>query len=184
MGIWRPVGRCTVGDTKPKHVFVVAEKGISNLGVRLNSNTDFELSRRHWDFAEGDGGGVKFSLRSNISFWEENLNPSYFVLNVLKHGYLLPLKQKPPSYFAQNNHSALKNATFVQNAIETLLSHGLIEELLTPAYCCNPLTVADKGKRRLVLDLRHVKEYLRLRKFRYDDLRVVADKTIILSNST
>ena len=110
----------------------------TNSDVRLNSNTDFELSRRHWVFAEGDCGGVKFSLRSNISFWEENLNPSHFVLNVLKHGYLLPLKQKSPSYFAQNNHSALKHATFVQNTIETLLSHGFIEELLTPAYCCNP----------------------------------------------
>ena len=110
------------------------------------------MSRRHWDFAEGDGGGVKFSLRSNISFSEENLNPSYFVLIVLKHGYLLPLKQKPPGYFAQNNYSALKHATFVQNAIETISSHGLIEEVLTPAYCCNPL--AGKGRRRLVLDLR------------------------------
>ena len=60
VGIWRPTGRCTVGDTKPKIVFGAAEKGISNLDVRLNSNTDFELSRRHWDFAEGEGGGVNF----------------------------------------------------------------------------------------------------------------------------
>ena len=39
-------------------------------------------------------------------------------------------------------------------------------------YCCNPLTVAgSKKKPLLVLDLRHVNEYLDFPKFNYEDLR-------------
>ena len=42
-------------------------------------------------------------------------------------------------------------------------------------YCCNPLTVAEGKKLRLVLDLRHVNPYLRKNKFRYEDLDTVID---------
>ena len=41
-------------------------------------------------------------------------------------------------------------------------------------YCCNPLTVAgSEEKPRLVIDLRHVNEYLDFPKFKYKDLRTV-----------
>ena len=37
-------------------------------------------------------------------------------------------------------------------------------------YCCNPLTVAEGKKLRLVLDLRNVNPYVQKRKYRYEDL--------------
>ena len=41
---------------------------------------------------------------------------------------------------------------------------------------CNPLTVAQKNsKLRLVLDLRHVNQYVRLQKMKYEDLRTFAE---------
>ena len=101
--MWLSTERFTVGDTKPKRVFSVAGKDTSSIDVRVNSNDEFGFPHRHWEFAEDDCVSVKFALRSNIAFWENNLNPSYFVLNVLENGYLLPLKQKPPSFVAPNN---------------------------------------------------------------------------------
>ena len=117
---------------------------------------------------------VKGSLRANLAFWEENLKPSSFVLNVVKHGYVLPLIGVPPIFYAKNM-SAVKHADFVSEAIESLLQKGLLEELLGPAYCKTPLKVTDKGKLRLVLDLRHVNAFIRVKKFRYEDLKIVAE---------
>ena len=59
----------------------------------------------------------------------------------------------------------------MEKAILELLQNHFITELSQRAYCSNPLTVATKGKLRLVLDLRHVNQYLRLKSFRYEDLR-------------
>ena len=42
-------------------------------------------------------------------------------------------------------------------------------------YCTNPLTVAENGKLRLVLDLGHVNTFLRVKTFKYEDLRVLAE---------
>ena len=119
--------------------------------------------------------GVKGSLNRNLIFRKESIKPSPFVLNVLEHGYVLPLTSIPPPFIAKNNQSALKYPVFVDEAIKELLKYGYIEELSEPAYCCNPLTVADKGKLRLVLDLRHVNAYINVKKFRYEDLKVVTE---------
>ena len=119
--------------------------------------------------------GVKGSLKQNLSFRKESIKPSPFVLNVLEHGYVLPLTSIPPPFIAKNNQSALKYPVFVDEAIKELLKYGYIEELSEPAYCCNPLTVADKGKLRLFLDFRHLNAYINVKKFRYEDLKVVTE---------
>ena len=98
-----------------------------------------------------------------------------FCINVLEHGYVLPLTSIPTPFIAKNNQSALKYPVFVDEAIKELLKYGYIEELSQPAYCCNPLTVADKGKLRLVLDLRHVNACINVKTFRYEDLKVVTE---------
>ena len=40
-----------------------------------------------------------------------------------------------------------------------------------PPFCVNPLTVAEGKKLRLVIDLRHVNDFLVKPKFKYEDLR-------------
>lgn len=41
----------------------------------------------------------------------------------------------------------------------------------SPPHCVNPLTVAEGKRLRLVIDLRHVNEFLVKPKFKYKDLR-------------
>ena len=62
----------------------------------------------------------------------------------------------------------------MESSIETLLREGCIKEVTEIPYCCNPLTVAEGKKLRLVLDLRHVNEYLDFPKFKYENLKVAA----------
>ena len=76
-----------------------------------------------------------------------------------------------PLVFLPNNLSAIKHREFVSQAIEELLANKCIQEHDKPTFCVNPLTVAEGKKLRLVIDLRHVNQYLVKPKFKYEDLR-------------
>ena len=62
----------------------------------------------------------------------------------------------------KNNRSALEHEDFVSNEIHTLLQKQCIEEVNKPPFCVNPLTVSvnNSGKKRLILDLRHVNKFI------------------------
>ena len=137
---------------------------------------DANADHRDWEYLQGSACvNIKFSLKRHFVFWEETLRPSSFVLNVLRQGYVLPLKSTPPSFHAKNNKSSLQNGQFVAEAIGELLKGGLVLEVLERPHCVNPLSVSTKGKLRLVLDLRHVNMFLVGKKFRYEDLRILAE---------
>ena len=136
---------------------------------------DLTAKVRDWEFCSRVDVNIKFSLRQHVSYWEEYLNPSQFVLSILRHGYTLPFHTMPSAFCAKNNASSLRHKDFVSNAITDLLNAGFVTELSEPAFCCNPLTVADKGPLRLVLDLRHVNAHLSLTSFRYEGLKTVSE---------
>lgn len=144
---------------------------------RIHAHYDFpeHESPRDWETSGYVPAYIKFSLKNNVVFWEEHLQPSQFVLNILRYGYILPFQVIPSPICLKNNASSLKHAGFVSHAITELLNAGFVTELTGPAFCCNPLTVADKGKLRLVLDLRHVNKHLTRQTFRYEDLHIVAE---------
>ena len=54
-------------------------------------------------------------------------------------------------------------------AISELLVNGCIVELSVPPFCVNPLSVAEGKKLRLVIDLRHVYNFLVRFKFKSED---------------
>ena len=87
----------------------------------------------------------------------------------------MPLQTQPPPFFAKSNASSLNNRKFVEAEISDYLKKGYVKNIDALYYCCNPLTVAEGKKLRLVLDLRHVNKYLNTPHFKYEDLRVVAD---------
>ena len=118
---------------------------------------------------------VKGRLFSSLKFWKDNLKAPKFVLNIISQGYSLPLLTLPPPFFAKNNRSSLDIRKFVETEIDNYLKKGYIHEIKNISYCCNPLTVAGERKPRLVLDLRHVNNFLNVTSFKYEDLKVVSD---------
>ena len=111
----RPPGRIGAMDGIPWKargnqavVTDVDGKAISCMVAR--SDLRDEGLKRHWEYSEGDLYEIKFSLKSRISFWENVLECSQFVLNVIRHGYILPLSSPPPPFQAKNNQSALRHA--------------------------------------------------------------------------
>ena len=114
---------------------------------------------------------MKGRLQSSFNFWVETLDAPDFVLDMIRRGYRLPFAEYPSQCFLKNNRSALQHSEFVADAISELLSNGCIVEHEFPPYCVNPLTVAVGKKLRLVIDLRHVNNYLVKPIFKYEDLR-------------
>ena len=76
------------------------------------------------------------------------------IASLLFHGLL--------ELFFCNNRSALDHASFVDSAISDLLLAGSAIKVFTPPRVVDPLTVSvnSVGKRRLILDLRHVNKFI------------------------
>ena len=119
--------------------------------------------------------GVKGCLKASINFWIDRLEAPEFVISMIREGYRIPFGTYPTRCFLKNNNSALKHPEFVESAILELLANGCIEEHATPPLCVNPLTVAEGKKLRLVIDLRHVNDFLVKPKFKYEDLRSLSE---------
>jgi hypothetical protein len=108
---------------------------------------------------------VKGSLCRHVGWWRENINNN-FICRVVSEGYRLPLLDLPTCIYIKNNMSARENCDFVASEIEKLLSTGAINLCNEPPTIINALTVAcnAEGKKRLVLDLRHVNPKLHVEK--------------------
>ena len=107
------------------------------------------------------------------SKWQEATDSKY-ILDIVEHGYKLPLKQLPDSIILKNNKSARENMSFVQEEIQILLAKGVVSKSDKVPYIVNPLTVAynRNGKPRLVLDCRHINKFLHLFKVKFEDIKV------------
>jgi hypothetical protein len=71
-----------------------------------------------------------------------HVEASAFVLGIIREGYTISFVSEPPPFYAANNRSALQHPQFVAEEIEKLLIAGVVRELATAPYCCNPLTVS------------------------------------------
>ena len=116
---------------------------------------------------------VRGRLAKCISEWE-GINAPGFILEVIREGYKIPFVSLPPPKHGVNNLSAIKEAVFVCEAILDLLKINGIEELSEVPNIVNPLSVSvqSSGKKRLILDLRHVNLFVYKQKFKCEDLRV------------
>ena len=99
---------------------------------------------------------------------------SGFILSVVRDSYKIPFVALPPPNVSSNNTSELKDTDFVSEAISDLLRTKRVEILGHQPDIVNPLSVSvqPSGKKRLILDLRHVNLYVFKRKFRFEDISV------------
>jgi hypothetical protein len=113
------------------------------------------------------------SLNKQFSFRKDTIKANNVVLNVISSGYLIPFYKIPTSVNLRNNGSAFKLSSFVEQAINKSLKSGAaIEYTDILPYVINPLTVSvnHKGKKRLILDLRHVNQYIEKRKHKSESV--------------
>lgn len=119
---------------------------------------------------------VKGRLRRALDFLRE-INAPQFILDVIELGYKLPLLQIPTPFPARNNSSAFEHSAFVGNAISGLIRQGCVVGVFEKLIIINPLSVSiqKSGKERLILDLRHVNQFLFKQTFMCEDLCVAKE---------
>ena len=108
--------------------------------------------------------------------WKQ-INTPQFVLETIEFGYKLPLLTMPPARIFRYNKSALDERAFVEDAIHSLLDVNCIEKLVESPGIINPLSVSNQksGKKRLILDLRHINRHLFKNKFKCEDVSVAKE---------
>ena len=140
-----------------------------------SSLVDFDYDRNLFEFEQNSALPVlKGRLRSCFSYWH-TIGAKSFVIDTIKFGYRIPFISTPCQARFSNNQSAVNNASFVESAIAELVhTHAVVEVPFIP-HVVNPLSVSiqSSGKKRLILDLRHVNHFIWKQKFRCEDWRVL-----------
>ena len=115
-------------------------------------------------------------MKASIDYWRFIGAPT-FILDIISDGYKIPFITTPPSVHLKNNGSASEHSDFVNDAILELLQDNRIEELTTPPEIINPLAVSvqSSGKKRLILDLRHINLHVFKQKFKCEGLHTIRD---------
>ena len=158
-------------------IYYLADLDSEELSLSDSELPFVEVQLSSYEVKSGDVPvSVRGRLRKSIQFWRE-IDAPRFILDTIEFGYKLPLLQIPPSFVATNNNSALQEFVFVESAISELLSLECIAEVFAPPAVINPLSVSiqKSGKKRLILDLRHVNQYLFKSKFRCEDVSIARE---------
>jgi len=115
---------------------------------------------------------VQGRLKRQLSFWVETLQAPAPVIDWIQNGYRLPLQFLPTPFEQPNHKSALEHHKFVTESIQELVSNRCVQEVSEKPFICSPSVVSNQeGKCRLVLNLRHLNQFLRKVHFKYEDIR-------------
>ena len=142
------------------------------------SNTEDDLAQveeivEKYELESGQPLSVKGNLKKNLKFWESIGAPN-FILKTIENGYKLPFVSFPITIRLKNNKSARLHADFVDEAIRELVLSGRVSEVNQQPFVINPLSVSIQpcGKKRLILDLRHVNKCLIKQRVKYEDWKI------------
>ena len=96
-------------------------------------------------------------------------------MDIIKDGYRIPFRTVPPSCRFRNNFSALREHDFVSEAILELLQDHRVQELDVIPDVVNPLSVSVQacGRKRVILDLRHINLHVYKLKFKCEGLHTL-----------
>ena len=118
---------------------------------------------------------VKGRLKKKIIFWPETLPANSAIVDIIDNSYKIPFFKTPKCASFHINQSALKNQDFVEESISELLKCGSIIEAEIPQEVINSHSVSinSPGKKRLILNLRHVNTHVYQYKMNFEDWKVL-----------
>ena len=101
-------------------------------------------------------------MKENVTFWAHTIQANDCIVNVIKEGYKVPFLSPPVPVNSKNNTCALQHENCVTSTISELLDAGCIVEQSNRPFCVNQLSVSvnKNSKERLILDIRHVNQYI------------------------
>ena len=146
-------------------------------GMELCDPSDIHALSSFWEIEEGHAQwqvtDVQGRLKKSLSFWENTLQLTPWIISCIKEGYKFPLRSTPDRFHRPNQHSALDHQEFVTQAIQELEENHCVVKVQDTPFICSPLSVVanTQGKLRLVLNLHYLNQFFWTGKFKYEDLR-------------
>ena len=95
-------------------------------------------------------------------------------MSIIENGYRLPFISFPLAVKLRNNKSARLHVDFVDQVVLELVNYGRVRMVNEQPFVANPLSVSIQpcGKKRLILDLRHVNKSLIKQSLKYEDWKI------------
>ena len=113
-----------------KYVLPTDKKDNFNISAKIEETETTVNSDRDWEISDKtEEISVRGRLKENSHFWKNKLKPALFVRGIIDNGYIIPFVTIPPSFYTTGSCT---------------------EEFNQKPYCCNPLTVDESKKLRLV----------------------------------
>jgi hypothetical protein len=167
---------------------VIDEPECIELNTSIHCEDDAELLDMIYDnlqkdsfaYCESDSKfvckSVKGRLKEAVKQWSA-IHASEFIIQTIQLGYKIPFITSPTPFVKHNNKSAYEHGSFVDEAILDLLSDARVEEVYEKPEFVNPLSVSvqSSGKKRLILDLRHINLFIYKQKFKCEDLNTLRE---------
>ena len=104
-----------------KSVLSVDKKDISNISAQIFLHKETETTvNSDWNWkisGKTEEVSVRARLKEKSHFWKDELKPALFGQNIIDNGYIIHFITIPPSIYAPNNKSSLRNSKFVSQAI-------------------------------------------------------------------
>ena len=107
-----------------------------------------------------------------------NIQAPEFILSIISEGYQVPLLYTPPRSFTKNNFSAINNSVFVAESTLDLFASDRVSEFSKDSlHVSNQLSVSTQSsdKRRLILELRFVNQFILKQKVKFEDYKTALD---------
>lgn len=163
-------------DTSYRPVALCENQSGVTLSTYTNSCTTFQSGNSE---SQVTGSNIKTGvldspvgkLKAAQGRWKE-AGANAYIMRVITEGYRIPFRQLPSSDYMKNNKTARENMNFVLEEVSNLMRKGCVSQVFDKPWVVNPLTVAfgKTGKKRLVLDCRHLNQFLITYKFKYEDI--------------
>jgi len=144
----------------------------------LNDNLDVLVEHNH-DLFEYEQNvtppTLKGRLKAHLPYWE-SIYANRFIIDTIRFGYRIPFIENPIRVLLVNNKSALEHSEFVETAITELVQNCAVVEVPFIPHIVNPLSVSiqSSGKKRLILNLRHVNQCVWKETNKFEDWRVLS----------
>ena len=118
------------------------------------------------------------SLQQNIGAWS-NIGANHQILEWITQGVPIPFSQIPAQYYRSNGIISVADKRFINEQILCLTRSGVLQRCeREDLVCVSPLKCIAKkgGKKRLLVNLHELNQYINSPKFRYESLDSVADQ--------
>jgi len=78
-------------------------------------------------------------IHDSFDFSEKELQAGHWVLELIKHGYVIPFTKEPEEEELENNASVKNNQQVAEEQVKLLLQQGVLRKVSVKPHYVNPL---------------------------------------------